>query len=166
MASSPYRSATAATFSGRKVPSVSMTATLPWAPPSSVGSWHVTHRVWQSCVFPHRYSPWISVIDWVSMPPPRMSFRAAHPVDILSTVAWRRSRHILPVMKPVVGRTFIAASIIFSTLVSLRARKQEGPGQDIAFADSMTRGRHNKERHGDGRIRHGGATRGGLTKGP
>jgi hypothetical protein len=61
--STPKRSATARTRSGRNVPlvsseleqmrqahSVSMYATLPLAPPWSSGSWVVTQRVWHSWV--------------------------------------------------------------------------------------------------------------------
>lgn len=32
-------------------------------------TWHVTQSVWHSCVFPQRNSPYISVMDPVSMPP-------------------------------------------------------------------------------------------------
>ena len=32
-------------------------------------TWHVTHSVWHSCVFPHLNSPYISVMDPVSSPP-------------------------------------------------------------------------------------------------
>ncbi len=42
---------------------------LPSPPPWSIGSWHVTASVWQSCVLPVLNSPNISVMDPVSMPP-------------------------------------------------------------------------------------------------
>jgi len=45
----PKRSAMGPIFSGRKPPSVSMTATFPLPPPRFVGSMEVTHRVWTHC---------------------------------------------------------------------------------------------------------------------
>ena len=37
-------------------------------------TWHVTHSVWQSCVLPLLNSPYISVMDPVSMPPTQALF--------------------------------------------------------------------------------------------
>lgn len=36
---------------------------------SKSNTWHVTQRVWHNWVFPERNSPYISVIDPVSIPP-------------------------------------------------------------------------------------------------
>lgn len=55
--------------SGRNVPSVSMYRARPSPPPAVMDIWHVTHSVWQSCVFPVRNSPKSSVMEPVSMPP-------------------------------------------------------------------------------------------------
>ncbi len=65
----PYRSATASKRSGLNVPSVSMYKHLPSPPPTSMGNWQVTAKVWHNCVFPVRNSPKSSVRDPVSMPP-------------------------------------------------------------------------------------------------
>ena len=66
-------------------PALPLLLTLPAAPPCPGGSWHVTHSVCTSCVFPVRYSPYTSVMHLVSMPPPRMASTAAAPVDTRST---------------------------------------------------------------------------------
>mmetsp|Transcript_119745 Transcript_119745/g.344091 ORF Transcript_119745/g.344091 Transcript_119745/m.344091 type:complete len:237 (-) Transcript_119745:16-726(-) len=68
--------------SGRNVPSVSMYKALLSPPPLSMGNWQATQSVWQSCVFPQRNSPKISVICPVSMPPPRRPSSCADPVVI------------------------------------------------------------------------------------
>ena len=40
-------------------------------------TWHVTQRVWHNWVFPERNSPYISVIDPVSIPPVERSYHNA-----------------------------------------------------------------------------------------
>ncbi|KAL4945951.1 hypothetical protein BDV06DRAFT_183699, partial [Aspergillus oleicola] len=55
--STPNRSAIWPMRSGRNVPSVSMYATLPSAPPISRGSCATTDMVCESCVLPQRNSP-------------------------------------------------------------------------------------------------------------
>lgn len=54
--------------------------TLPSAPPDSLLSCDVTHNVCMSCVLPDLNSPKNSVIDPVSMPPPRRASSCFAPV--------------------------------------------------------------------------------------
>jgi hypothetical protein len=75
--------------SHRKVPSVSMYATLPAPPPSSIGSCVVTQAVIHNCDLPVRYSPYISVMHWVSYPPPRIASMSLQPVLTLTMLFWR-----------------------------------------------------------------------------
>ena len=88
--------------SGRNVPSVSIYAALPSAPPIAFGNWVVTHLlamsptstkhgessthiVWANCVLPHRNSPKTSVRDMVMIPPPSMVSKALLPVEMQQT---------------------------------------------------------------------------------
>ena len=69
--------------------------TFPSAPPISLGNWAVTHIVWHNWVFPHRNSPYTSVIDILRIPPtinplrmivpPRIASRDLDPVETLKT---------------------------------------------------------------------------------
>jgi len=75
--------------------------------------------VWQSWLLPVRNSPYSSVIDMVSMPPPTMLSRSRHPVVMRITSAcrcaarsdadWKQSRLAAILLAPVK---------IFSTLAS------------------------------------------------
>ncbi|KAL4954917.1 hypothetical protein BDW69DRAFT_162184 [Aspergillus filifer] len=84
--STPNRSAIWAMRSGRNVPSVSMYATFPSAPPMSRGSWATTDMVCESWVLPQRNSPKTSLMLMLWKPPPRIESNCLLPVEILMTL--------------------------------------------------------------------------------
>lgn len=102
-----------------------MYAALPAPPPCDVGSWHATHSVMQSCVLPVRNSPYSSVIERVSKPPPRMPSSAALPEVILSTPRWRAVRASLPVVHAPTVASLRASPRILSVLASLRPLRSQ-----------------------------------------
>ena len=118
--SRPYLWAIGMTFSGLKAPSVSITATLPNPPPWLTSSCVVTASVCDSWVLPDLYSPKHSVMDWVSIPPPRRSSTAFEP-EVILKICFLFCRASVPVMNPHLT-SFEAASTILSTLASDRPR--------------------------------------------
>jgi len=96
------------------------THTLPSAPPSEMGIWHVTQRVWQSCVLPVRNSPNTSVRDPVSIPPSRSLSNSVDPV-VSVTSDFRSSRASAAVLKSM-GTKVLTISFSLTTFASERLR--------------------------------------------
>src|SRR5208337_1532448 len=86
--------------------------TLPFRPPCSSGSWTFTDIWWTIWLLPEPNSPYISVIAWVSIPPPSRVSSSGTRNDSFRT-SFRASNMSLPVLNPPTSAASRAALIIF-----------------------------------------------------